>query len=362
MKKYIFKTVGIVLGISSIVGMTVLITAANATISPGLVIIQNSNSLQNGKYTNVGFKEAVIGTKKINNGNYVLYFGSQALESNLKFLYNVPKERDWSMFLNELASNKTINLDGNYWNAINYIKNSSQKPWVNIKNKPEFVSYVHKVDEESLLRKENFKNTLQKYLDEVVSIAPSFSNLSNEKQNKYEQMLNYVRQNTGATAGIRPLPISVRDFNTEENKKVPKWTISIQNLNTWSYSPFAEYSDLSNNKKYFNNDKQSIEFRNLWTFVKSRYPKAKDITVSEGFILGFENGQLTKKYSLSFDAETTPPPSDGGGTTPPATQPSKQKVRNSSIIINNYSQKEIDISKPSSTFYNWLEEVYGKNK
>lgn len=354
MKKHVFLTIGTILGISSLVSFGVLIPAAKSAISPSLLIINNANSLYNGKNTSVGFKEAVLGTKAINNGNYVLYFGSQSIESNLKFLYNVPKDSNWSDFLNILASNSIVDIDGDFWNSINYIKNTSEKPWVNLKNKPQFVSYIHRVNEESTLRKEEFKDSLQNYLNQILKIASNYSNLSKKEQNKYDQMLNYIRQNTNGKAGPRSLPSSIIDFNTEENKVNPKWTISIENLTTWSYSPFAKYSDLNNKQLFFNNDNDSVEFRNLWTFVQSRFNDVKDISNSEGLILGFKNGVLTKKYSLSFEPESSTPPSE------------ENKPTNTSFINENkkatklYANQKSNVSKPSSTFYNWLEEVYGK--
>lgn len=360
MKKHIFKTIGIILGVSSIIGAGVLVSAANFAISPNVLIVNKSTALYNGNYTNVSFKDAVVGTKRINNGNYVLYFGSQSIESNLKFLYNVPKDSSWSEFLNILASNQITELSGEYWKAINYIRNTSEKPWINSKTKPEFVSYVHKVNEQSLLRKERFAKSLESYLKEVARIAPNFSNLSKKDQDKYEKMLKFVNDNTGGKSGQRKIPNSIYEFNAETNQNVT-WTIAPSNLTTWTYSPFAQYTDLSGKQQYFNDDKDSADFRNLWTFIKSRFSTAKDISTSEGFILGFEKGVLVKKYSLSFDNETPPPENDPNKPSNPST-PTKQIKNNSLIIKENSTNEGGGVSKPNSSFYTWLDEVYGNKQ
>lgn len=301
MKKAILTTAGIVLSISALTATSVYLPTLRNTISvkPGIVDFSNNQKFNYKKQISVGtgIKEAILGTKDINNGNYVLYIGNMAYQSNINFLFSKTSTGN-NLTPENLASNEIYEMNGDFAKSIKWVQ-SNQNDFENVK----FISYYNVLSVTALKAKQSYDNLVIEY------------------------------KNLGANDKFL-------DPDTDAYKQY-NWALSAPAFN---FNPDASYRTWNNKTVKFLNSKSNEMFKKLESFIKSVYPTSKNIADSSGFIVGFKNGQRVSDYSGSFDAPP-PPADDPSGETPPAT-----RAAVSNIIP----------TEPTSEFYTWLQTNYGK--
>lgn len=358
MKKPIIATISTILATATAVSLGVFIPAAQSMVSLNVAVIDSANfvrSPEKNKQLKVFYKDAILGTKAINNGNYVLYFGSQGIPSNTSFLYNIASSPNPEQFIYDKlvkkpdSQNEQIPLDGEMWKTIDYVMNSTQAKEKIIV--PEFVGYIHSVYSIYAEGNKLFKE-LDALLAEVASVASNYkkwNSLSSQEQSNYQKKLNYLHERTDGYVVDTPLPNNCDDFSSLPPNLIPNegWRFSPRNIK-FSPNPYSTYTNINGETVYYLNDGVSQTFRSLVQFTQEMYPELLSISTSSGFIIGFRDGKLVANCVLSFP-DSSINPDEGTGSTPPE---STTKANPS-----------IEPNKPTdSKFYNWIETEYAIDK
>lgn len=214
---------------------------------------------------NVGLKEAILGTTKINNGNYVLYIGSEGYGNNRDFLY---KQSDINIF----QSDPSRSLDtSDFGNGLQYLNSNEFKDTYNKDNStlPTVVTYIDSLTLNDFTARDNYDNLVKSY--------------------KKLRITN---------DGLKPDEQKLSDKQLKENKKKYDWANSAP---AFSFEPGKSYTDVQGKTKYFRDSYQSgLQFNEIYNFVANNFTGLTDITTSNGIVLGYKKGSLTKQYSGSF--------------------------------------------------------------
>lgn len=214
---------------------------------------------------NVGLKEAILGTTKINNGDYVLYIGSEAYGNNRSFLY---KQSDINIF----QSDPSRPLDtSDFGNGLQYLNSNEFKEEYNKKYKtlPAVVTYVDSLTLNDFTARDNYENLVKSY--------------------KKLRITN---------DGLKPDEQKLSDAQLKENKKKYDWANSAP---AFSFEPGKSYIDVQGNKKYFRDSYQSgLQFNEIYNFVVNNFKGVIDISSSNGIVLGYRKGSLARPYSGTF--------------------------------------------------------------
>lgn len=324
MKKSIWITIGTLTLTGGLVATAVCVPAYVSAKASGMnPKIFNFNINSNGPLTinnlslgsaNVSFKEAINGTTAINNGTYIIYIGSQGYESNNTFLYG-------SNYSNpkEFQATPNIPLDGNFGVGLLQFKN--------LKNVPTVLM-----------------------LQDV--ITPEV----------YDEQLAYNNQI------IEWKNININDSKTtKEQKKQHDWAL---NAPTFSFKPGDTYTNWQGKTTFFRTDKMASEFDDILSFVNKRYSNVKEISGSDGIIIGFNKGKICSNFVGSFNGSSSDSNSGSdnnstGSTTTQSAQflslynNSSLKLLNDENSSNSNTNVATNSSAPSNDFISWLEANYG---
>ncbi len=374
MKKSIFATAGVILGIGAATAMGVLIPAANAAISSGIISANTSNFIKQQDFLPVTAKEALLGTKKINNGNYVFYIGSQGISKNSEFLYDVSLSTNTENFIRDQADKPLkdqINVNGNYWKAVDYVRNDSK--FKQTHTVPYFVSYIQTTHAAEITKEQIYKQC-QSILDDAWNNRFEWKSLDKDARTKWADKLNYVRTRIeGSQIDKENIPVNLEGFLTanspggvdgrDKNVKHNPWIIAPNSI-IIDYSPFATYDDIDGKNVYYANDALSNEFRNFVSYIKTRpeFSGVKDITSIPGIVVGYKDGKLTELFLDSF----TPPATDEN-TTPDDQQTTASASKSRSIeptkktttdTTANQNSADVSLKPKNNTFFDWIDKVF----
>ncbi|BAO73640.1 hypothetical protein [Ureaplasma parvum] len=247
MKKAILISISSLIGISAIVATSTFLSLSAKT-NIYAKLIKSSDLNQSLNYTNlsdanIGIKEMLLGTNKINNGNYVLYIGTQSNLDNLNFVYD--NQTNHINSISDLKYNDNLKFNGSLAKSINNVKNYADKGVY--EHVPEFYSFIDLIDTNVFKQKQDYENLI--------------------KQNKSSTIKE--DQNWANNAPT--------DYSFDVNKK---------------------YKDKSGREVYFRNDTQAVKFREILNFLKKYLSKEKLIELSTsqtpGIVLFYSQDNLSK--------------------------------------------------------------------
>lgn len=397
MKKEILITVGAVCGTTSLIAAGVFLPTLFSSSSPSTVQVNSNTALisPNTK-SSISVKEALLGTKQINNGNYVLYFGSEGLEQNFKFLYNTPKtpvDGQLKEIMDEQTEKRNRELSGDYWSAINYVLNGENVS-ENIGTKPEFIAYVNVLGQTTISSRENIAKEATKLLRDVLDARETYNDLDTDKKDEILKKFNYVKTSIQDSTFIKDYlnyseitsfyealkkPFkdivgnsgNLEDINNPGNSlnnqlanktlyEVINWEISPR-IVKFETNPFSTYSTWDSQTRYYDESSYAQDFRDLWDFIKN-YPlfgsRVREIDTTSGIIVGYKDGKLVDLYEGSFNSESTDDGSSGeeGGESGDSTTET-QSIRFSDLRASQTTNSSL--SEPlNNSFYNWLKASY----
>lgn len=316
MKKAITITILSVLSIGAVVATSVFLPAFVKNQQFSIYKLDYQQAIQDAQNNNTSFslynkylnacnfslKEAVIGTKTINNGNYIIYLGSEGYTNNRKFLYGSKSD------INDFESNFSRSLEtSDFGNGLEYLDNSQFKN--NNKNVPIMLSFIDMLNVSDLQAKNDYDTTINKF--KKLQITNDSNNPLTEEELK-------------------------------ENKIKYNWAKSAPQFD---YAPGKTYTDWEGKTHYFRSTYQSgITFNKIVDFIKVHFANLTDISTSDGIVIGYKNGQLVSTmYSGSFSSTTN----------------------NSDSTTNSSFSTQITRFTPStefnSTFANWIKTAYKGN-
>lgn len=318
MKKSIFFTLGAITLVGGIVATSVCVPAyiASQGNNPKLFNFNVQNlriNTQTLSTVPVSFKEAVLGSKQINNGNYIIYIGSQAYGSNNQFLYGDQMGNGLNF-----RSDRDPILKGSFGSGLKDIQNLKTQPQVLV---------------------------VQDVMTSQI----------------YQDYLNYENQ-VNEWKKINLTDYQGKDQYTEMQKKL-NWATSAPQFN---FAPGAQYTNWEGKQQSFRTDAYAKEFQEMVNFVKTRFSNVKDISTSDGIIIGYKDGNICSNFSGSFNSGSS---GDAGGnsdqsTPPPSTQnaffsPYQTQSNKQSVLADDAGGNNNNSDSNKTPFENWLESNYG---
>lgn len=202
------------------------------------------NNLSNSK---VSLKELILGTSKVNDGNYVLYFGSQSNIQHNNFMFN--NELNHIFNIQDLKNNYNLKFSGDLAKVINNTKVYKES----YKTTPKFFGFIDFLNDDIFLAE-------QAYMKKIANAKVS---------------------------------------TIEEDKK---WATSAPQ--TYSYDVNKQYRDMDNKLVYFRTDKQAKEFREVTKYLNSYLKKEKLVDLynadNPGIILFYTKENLGKGPTVYF--------------------------------------------------------------
>lgn len=213
---------------------------------------------------NISIKSLILGTRQVNNGNYVLYIGSEGYANNRGFLYD---QNDISDFQN----NPSRPLEkSDFGNGLQYL-NSQEFKQTEGAVTPVVITYIDTLTLSDFVAKENYENLISSYKKLTIT-----NDLLDEDEKLTDEQL-------------------------EENKKKYDWA---NGAPSFSFAPGESYKDWEGNKKYFRDSYQSgLKFKELYNFITANFSGLQDVSGSQGIVLGYRLGKFApSQYTGSFGA------------------------------------------------------------
>lgn len=275
MKKAIISSILAIGTIGAVTASAIFLPAVVASNGYSLYTFDYADAL-NGKETfnlqtsylngvNVGVKEAILGTTKINNGNYFIYIGSEGYASHRTFLYNQNS-------IETFSQNPTRPLDtSNFGNGIQCL-NSDMFTNSTSATTPVVLSYIDMLTMNDFSAREEYENTIAKY--------------------KNLQIVNSADKE------------QLSDKQLKTNKKKYDWANA---ASSFDFTPGATYKDWQGKTKYYRSSYESgLQFNQIISFIKQNFTSLKDVTTSDGIVIGYKKGKLvTTQYSGSFETSSS---------------------------------------------------------
>ena len=297
MKKAIYLTIGSIVLAGGITATAVCVPAFVNTLGNNPKIFTFNPDADNLQFNadlassvNVSFKEAVLGSKKISNGTYFIYIGSQAYDNNNKFLYG-----NSVSFQNDILANPaTLTLKGDFGKGL--------KTFNDLKEKPTVLMVQDIITAQMRQDANNYENKILEW-----------------KQITDEEIQNLRRQDKNKEA--------------EELAKKKSWA---QSAPTFSYEPGATYENWEGKTVKFRTDAYAQQFLDMVKFVESKFSNLKDIKSSDGIIIGYKDGKICSNFSGSFVSSSSSDSSNSDSST--STQ---------SAFFSTYSAEKTSTSKKS---------------
>ena len=342
MKKAIYLTIGSIVLTGGIVATSVCVPAFINTLGDNPKIFSfNPSSTEDlvfnpllASSSNVSFKEAVLGTTKINNGTYFLYVGSQAYNTNNQFLYG----SDVSLEENILPNPATLKIKGEFGEGL--------KTFNNLKEKPTVLMVQDIITPEVRQEAYSFKNQVDEW-----------------NQIKQEDINKLLAGNSE---------------DVKKGQELQKKKLWASKNPTFDYDPTATYTNWNDETVPYRTDAYAKQFNDMVNFIKSKFSSLKDIKNSDGILIGYKDGNICTNYSGSFSSGSSSDDTTKSNTQSSsffstfANTPNKRDDSsssdgsdnsdnsddNSSDNENNGSSDEQEQQK--NPFITWLEENYGK--
>ncbi len=274
MKKIIIKITSALTVITAITSVAVFTTASVSSLPPVRIfdaaaweankIGSNRNSLSYAQMstTDVSIKDLLMGSKSFNNGNYVLFIGSESEQATLDDLYDSPGTP--GNLANNVQPNFGFNASGSadsYSETIDNFYTSPAFKEDNNSEKPQFLMYLDK-------------------LNGVVSKEQKDYTATEEK---YKQ-----------------------DHRDGDAKTIPVWDDS-------SYLPGATYT--KDDKTYkFRNDQAAQDYLDIKAFIQTAYGSLG--TLSYPFIISFTTDSVDSGGSVWSNSIAHDDTSNDDATTP----------------------------------------------
>lgn len=275
MKKAIAITILSVLSIGGITATSVFLPAFTKNQEFSVYQLNYEQAIQDAQDGNTSFalynkylnaanfslKEALMGSKKINNGDYIIYLGSEGYANNRKFLYNQSN-------INLFESNFNRSLEtSDFGNGLEYLDNNQFRN--NNKDVPIVLSFIDMINIADLQAKEEYDQTIRSFKNlQIVSDGVLTENQLKENKRKYDWA-----------------------------KAAPQF----------DYAPGKTYLDWEGKTKYFRATSESgLVFNKIINFVSNHFANLTDISTSDGVVIGYKNGELIKTmYSGSFTSTSS---------------------------------------------------------
>ncbi|MBR2651722.1 hypothetical protein IKD48_02930 [bacterium] len=193
MKKAIAITILSVLSIGGITATSVFLPAFTKNQEFSVYKLNYEQAIQDAQDGNTSFalynkylnaanfslKEALMGSKKINNGDYIIYLGSEGYANNRKFLYNQSN-------INLFESNFNRSLEtSDFGNGLEYLDNNQFRN--NNKDVPIVLSFIDMINIADLQAKEEYDQTIRSFKNlQIVSDGVLTENQLKENKRKYD--------------------------------------------------------------------------------------------------------------------------------------------------------------------------------
>lgn len=245
MKKALYislASIGVVGGV--VATATFLSLAKTSQIKPK--VFSNLELSQPLNYSNlsnldIDFKKLLLGTTTINNGNYVIYIGTQTNLTNVNFIYDNQSNNINS--INDLKNNANLKIQGSLVRSIANVNANKEN---NVyESTPAFYSLIDVLSDDVFIAKQ-----------------------------KYEDLVKAMRKST---------------IEAEKN-----W--GNQAASEYSFDINKKYKDIDGNEVYFRTDKSAREMRDILNYV-NQYLKDKSIialddTKTPGIVLFYTTNTI----------------------------------------------------------------------
>ncbi|MCV3728491.1 hypothetical protein OF376_01760 [Ureaplasma miroungigenitalium] len=199
------------------------------------------------KNTNATLHELILGTKKINNGNYILYIGTQANLQHTNFIYD--NDTNKIGHVESLKNNPHLAFDG----ALAKVLNNLEKYSDEYKNPPQIVCLIDVINEEVFKQQETYLKEYNKYAQSSIISEKGWANTASS---------SYV------------------------------------------FDPQASYTDINNQKVFYRTDNQAKLMRETMDYLKNFIGAEKLVDLNAptapGIILFYkENEKIPFIYNFS---------------------------------------------------------------
>ncbi|MCV3743782.1 hypothetical protein OF377_02750 [Ureaplasma sp. ES3154-GEN] len=261
MKKGILISTAVLAAVAGIVTTTSFVVLKSKTTNYAKFLNPNTvgqplvfTSLKNTKAT---LHEVILGTNKINNGNYVLYIGTQANMQHLNFIYD--NEINNISSIQSLKNNPYLKFNG----ALSKVLKNLQEYKDEYDNPPQIVSLIDVINDDVFKQEQTYKETYERY---------SQSSIATEK-----------RWANNASA-------------------------------TYVFDPQASYQDIDKKTVFYRQDNQAYLMRETLNYLKD-FIGANEISdlnnpESPGIILFYRKNQIKPQvYNLSKPKQNSQQPS-----------------------------------------------------
>lgn len=267
MKKAIISTISAILGIG-VVTTSALFLPALVTTEQYHLYDLNYEKKENDNFaltsnrlngTNLTVIDAIHGNTKINNGNYIVYIGSEGEQGNRNFLYNVSSEHDF-----ESNFNRSLN-DSDFGDGLKLLNSADFKSVYESRygtnaSLPKVLTYIDRIDYNDFVAKDKF----------------------------YAQINEFKKLPTSKDS-IEGKNLS--DEQIEINKKKKEW--AEQNI-TFDLKPDATYKDWEGKTQYFRSSWQSgKKYSELYSYITKKFAGASGN--SKGIIFAYKINKSTGK-------------------------------------------------------------------
>lgn len=282
MKKAIISTISTILGVG-VVTTSALFLPALATSKEYTMYNFDYTSALNNKFelktqyqnaVNTSIIDAIHGSKSINNGNYIVYIGSEGEQNNRNFLYNTSSENDFE----NVFTSRPLN-DSQFGDGLKYLGSNEFKTNFQEKNKstnfPLVFNYIDQLD----------------YNDFV-------------NRDKFYKLVNEFKKLPTSKDSVEGKDLTEEQLKT--NKKKKDW--AEKNIQ-FDFAPGKTYEDWEGKTRHFRASYASgEEYIKLTTYIKNKFSGTSD---SRGIIFAYKtnsDGKIVGKIlgSSSYSLNKNP--------------------------------------------------------
>ncbi|MCV3753798.1 hypothetical protein [Ureaplasma zalophigenitalium] len=251
MKKGILITTAVLTAVAAITTTTTFVVLKSKAKNYAKILdpeqVNKPLTLTSLKNTSATLHDLILGTKKINNGNYILYIGTQANLQHNNFIYD--NDANKISHVESLKNNPHLKFEG----ALAKVLKNLQKYNNEYQNPPEIVCLIDVINEEVFAQQEAYLKEYNKF---------SQSSIANEKRWANNASSSYV------------------------------------------FDPQASYMDVNNKKVFYRSDNQAKMMRETMEYLKNFIgaDKIADLNTptAPGIILFYkENEKMPLVYNFS---------------------------------------------------------------
>lgn len=302
MKKAIISTILAISSIGAVVASSVFLPALVATKEYSPIYMydyesainnwKNNSTTTNNNFSlssnylnssNIDVIDAIYGSKKINNGNYILYIGSEGNANHRSFLYNQSSIND---FENDLLGRSLVN--SNFGDGLQYL------------NSTDFATaYDNRV-----LGNTNSNNTQKTYqLPKVLTYIDKLDYTDFQARIKFQNLINEYKKLPTSKDSEEGKDLS--DDQIKENTKKKEW--ANKNI-SFSFEPGATYEDWDGKTQYFRVTYESgLKYNKLVEYITNKFSSSATSN-TRGIVLAWindANGNSKYKFLGTTIASTS---------------------------------------------------------